>query len=149
MAIKVGNIPAFDQYPTVGIGLSVPFKTGFLEASGSTATSGSDAIFNINYTTAEQVKYNLINYFLTSKGERVFNPSFGSNVQAFLFEQNDPSALEILKKSIEEDISLVFSVIELKEIKIIADEDYYSVTIQIFYSVFSSLNEFVEFNMPL
>ena len=37
----------------------------------------------------------------------------------------------------------------LKEIKIIADEDYYSVTIQIFYSVFSSLNEFVEFNMPL
>ena len=149
MAIKVGNIPAFDQYPTVGIGLSVPFKTGFLEASGSTATSGSDAIFNINYTTAEQVKYNLINYFLTSKGERVFNPSFGSNVQSFLFEQNDPSSLEILKKSIEEDISLVFSVIELKEIKIIADEDYYSVTIQIFYSVFSSLNEFVEFNMPL
>ena len=61
MAIKVGNIPAFDQYPTVGIGLSVPFQ--------STATSGSDAIFNINYTTAEQVKYNLINYFLTSKGE--------------------------------------------------------------------------------
>ena len=96
-----------------------------------------------------QVKYNLINYFLTSKGERVFNPSFGSNVQSFLFEQNDPSSLEILKKSIEEDISLVFSVIELKEIKIIADEDYYSVTIQIFYSVFSSLNEFVEFNMPL
>jgi phage baseplate assembly protein W len=141
MAIKVGNIPAFDQYPTVGIGLSVPFQ--------STATSGSDSIFNINYTTAEQVKYNLINYFLTSKGERVFNPSFGSNVQAFLFEQNDPSSLEILKKSIEEDINLVFSVIELKEIKIIADEDYYSVTIQIFYSVFSSLNEFVEFNMPL
>jgi len=141
MAIKVGNIPAFDQYPTVGIGLSVPFQ--------STATSGSDSIFNINYTTAEQVKYNLINYFLTSKGERVFNPSFGSNVQSFLFEQNDPSSLEILKKSIEEDINLVFSVIELKEVKIIADEDYYSVTIQIFYSVFSSLNEFVEFNMPL
>lgn len=141
MAIKVGNIPAFDQYPTVGIGLSVPFQ--------STATSGSDSIFNINYTTAEQVKYNLINYFLTSKGERVFNPSFGSNVQTFLFEQNDPSSLEILKKSIEEDINLIFSVIELKEVKIIADEDYYSVTIQIFYSVFSSLNEFVEFNMPL
>jgi hypothetical protein len=141
MAIKVGNIPAFDQYPTVGIGLSVPFQ--------SPATSGSDAVFNINYTTAEQIKYNLINYFLTAKGERIFNPSFGSNVQAFLFEQNDPSSLEILKKSIEEDISLIFPTIKLKEVKTIADEDYYSVTIQIFYSVFSSLNEFVEFNMPL
>ena len=141
MAIKVGNIPAFDQYPTVGIGLSVPFQ--------STANSGSDVIFNINYTTAEQIKYNLVNYFLTSKGERIFNPSFGSNVQAFLFEQNDPSSLEILKKSIKEDISLIFPMIELKEIKTMADEEYYSVTIQIFYSVFSSLNEFVEFNMPL
>ena len=52
MAIKVGNIPAFDQYPTVGIGLSVPFQ--------SSANSGSDAVFNINYTSAEQIKYMLL-----------------------------------------------------------------------------------------
>ena len=92
MAIKVGNIPAFDQYPTVGIGLSVPFQ--------SSANSGSDAVFNINYTSAEQIKYNVINYFLTSKGERIFNPSFGSNIRGYLFEPNDPASLEILKKSI-------------------------------------------------
>ena len=141
MAIKVGNIPAFDQHPSIGIGLSVPFQ--------STATSGSDSVFNINYTTAEQIIYNIINYFLTSKGERVFNPTLGSNIRGYVFEPNDPSTLEILKKNIENDITLIFPMVKLQEIKTFSDPEYYNITVQIFYSVFSSLNEFVEFNMPL
>jgi phage baseplate assembly protein W len=141
MAIEIGNIPAFDQNPIVGIGLSIPFQ--------SSATSGSDSVFNINYTTAEQVKFNIINYFLTSKGERVFNPTLGSNIREYVFEPNDPSTLEILKKDIKENITLIFPMVTLKEIKVFSDIDNFSITVQIFYSVFSSLNEFVEFNMPL
>ena len=141
MAIEIGNIPAFDNNPTVGIGLAVPFQ--------STATSGSDSVFRINYTTAEQVKYNMINYFLTSKGERIFNPNFGSIIPSQLFEPNDPSTVEIIKKSIEDDVALVFPMVALKEVIVSSDPDYYYLNIQIFYSVFSSLNEFVEFNIPL
>ncbi len=141
MAIEIGNIPAFDNNPTVGIGLAVPFQ--------STATSGSDSVFRINYTTAEQVKYNMINYFLTSKGERIFNPNFGSIIPSQLFEPNDPSTVEIIKKSIEDDVALVFPMVTLKEVVVSSDPDYYYLNIQIFYSVFSSLNEFVEFNIPL
>lgn len=141
MAIEIGNIPAFDNNPTVGIGLAVPFQ--------STATSGSDSVFRINYTTAEQVKYNMINYFLTNKGERIFNPNFGSIIPSQLFEPNDPSTVEIIKKSIEEDVALVFPMVALKEVIVSSDPDYYYLNIQIFYSVFSSLNEFVEFNIPL
>jgi len=141
MAITIGNIPAFDQNPTIGIGLSVPFQ--------SNAVSGSDSLFNINYTTAEQIKFNIINYFLTSKGERVFNPTLGSNIREYVFEPNDSSTLEILKKDIKENITLIFPMVTLKEIKAFSDVDNFSITVQIFYSVFSSLNEFVEFNMPL
>ncbi len=72
MAIEVGNIPAFDTNPSVGIGLAVPFQ--------SAAVSGSDSVFKINYTTSEQVKYNMINWFLTNKNERVFNPNFGGDI---------------------------------------------------------------------
>ena len=93
MAIEIGNIPALDQNPVVGIGLAIPFQ--------STATSGSDSIFRINYTTAEQVKYNMINYFLTNKGERVFNPNFGGDISRYVFEPNDPATTEILKKGIK------------------------------------------------
>jgi phage baseplate assembly protein W len=141
MAIEVGNIPAFDQTPSVGIGLAVPFL--------STATSGSDSVFRVNYTTAEQVKYNMINYFLTNRGERVFNPNFGGNIPRYVFEPNDPNTTETLKKSIEDDIALVFPMVKLKEVIPISDPEYYNLTIQIFYSVFSSLDEFIEFNIPL
>ena len=140
MAITIGNIPALDQSPTVGIGLSVPFQ--------SSAISGSDSIFKINYTTAEQIKSNIINYFLTSKGERVFNPTLGSNITGYVFDPNDPSTLETLKKNIEDDITLVFPMVNLKKVTTSSDSEY-NITVQIFYSVFSSLNEFIEFNMPL
>tara|TARA_B100000900_G_C20553568_1_gene705781 strand:- start:1183 stop:1605 length:423 start_codon:yes stop_codon:yes gene_type:complete len=140
MAIEIGNIPALDQSPTVGIGLSVPFQ--------SSAISGSDSVFKINYTTAEQIKSNIINYFLTSKGERVFNPTLGSNITGYVFDPNDPSTLETLKKNIEDDITLVFPMVNLKKVITSSDSEY-NITVQIFYSVFSSLNEFIEFNMPL
>jgi len=141
MAIEIGNIPAFDQDPVVGIGLALPFQ--------SIAVSGSDSIFKINYTTAEQVKYNMINYFLTNKGERVFNPNFGGDISRYVFEPNDPSTTETLKKGIEDDIALIFPMVKLKEVIINASPEYSTIEAQIFYSVFSSLDEFIEFNIPL
>jgi len=141
MAIEIGNIPAFDQTPSVGLGLALPFK--------SLATSGSDSIFKINYTSAEQVKFNMINWFLTNKGERVFNPNFGGGIPSYLFEQSGPAVLETLKKSIEDDIALVFPMVELKEVIVTESLDGHTIQTQIFYSVFSSVNEFIELNIPL
>jgi len=141
MAIEVGNIPAFDQTPSTGIGLALPFK--------STAVSGSDSVFKINYTTAEQIKFNMVNYFLTNKGERVFNPNFGGNISNYLFEPNDPSTTEVLKKGIEDDINLVFPMVKLKEVIATSDPEFNNIKVQIFYSVFSNLDEFIEFNIPL
>ena len=141
MAIEIGKIPAFDQNPVVGIGLSVPFQ--------SSAISGSDSVFNINYTTSEQIKYNMINYFLTNKGERVFNPNFGGNITNYLFEPNDPNTTEVLKRGIEEDIATIFPMVTLKEVIVSSDPEYQYIEAKIFYSVFSSLNEYIEFNIPL
>ena len=56
-----------------GIGISVLFNN-------------DDAIFYTTTTTKEQVKSNLVNYILTNKGERFFDPYFGGNLRASLFE---------------------------------------------------------------
>lgn len=56
-----------------GIGISVLFNNG-------------NNVFNQTFTTKEQVKSNLINYILTDKGERFFDPLFGGNLRASLFE---------------------------------------------------------------
>jgi hypothetical protein len=141
MAIKVGNLPAIDQQPAIGVGIGVPFI--------STAISGSDALFKINYTTADQLKSNMINYFLYSRGERPLNPNFGSRIYEFLFEQDSQSSNEILKLYIEDEIKALFPAVNLKEVKIISNSDYNIITVQIFYSVFTSLNEFIELNIPL
>jgi phage baseplate assembly protein W len=141
MAIKIGNLPAIDQQPAIGVGIGVPFI--------STAISGSDSLFKINYTTAEQLKSNMINYFLHSRGERPLNPNFGSRINEFLFEQDSLSSNEILKTYIEDEIRSLFPAVNLQEVKIISNSDYNIITIQISYSVFTSLNEFIELNIPL
>jgi phage baseplate assembly protein W len=141
MAIKIGNLPAIDQQPAIGVGIGVPFI--------STAISGSDSLFKINYTTAEQLKSNMINYFLHSRGERPLNPNFGSRINEFLFEQDSLPSNEILKTYIEDEIRSLFPAVNLQEVKIISNSDYNIITIQISYSVFTSLNEFIELNIPL
>lgn len=141
MAIEIGNIPAFDQSPSKGLGLALPFK--------SSAVSGSDSVFKVNYTSADQVKFNIINWFLTNKGERMFNPNFGGNISSFLFEQNGPLVLEAIKKSIEDDIGLVFPMVDLKEVMVTENPDGYSIKVEIFYSVFSSVDQFIELNISL
>jgi phage baseplate assembly protein W len=141
MAIKIGNLPAIDQQPVIGVGVGIPFS--------SIAISGSDSVFRINYTTADQIKSNMINYFLYSRGERPLNPNFGSRINEFLFEQDYPNSNEILKKYIESEIISLFSSVKLKEVKVISNPEYHILTIQISYSVFTSLNEFIELNIPL
>jgi len=72
------NRPAYRLNPQdvgqkKGIGINVLFNN-------------NTNVFNQTFTTKEQVKSNLINYILTDKGERFFNPQFGGNLRASLFE---------------------------------------------------------------
>ena len=45
-----------------------------------------NAVFTPTFTTREQTKSNILNYLLTNKGERVFNPTFGGDLRNLLFE---------------------------------------------------------------
>lgn len=56
-----------------GIGINVLFNNG-------------NNIFNQTFTTKDQVKANLINYILTNKGERLFDPTFGGDLRSLLFD---------------------------------------------------------------
>lgn len=72
-----------------GIGISVLFNNG-------------NNIFNITTTTKEQVKSNLINYILTNKGERMFDPTFGGDLRASLF--NPDSTFDNISARLEYEI---------------------------------------------
>ena len=61
-----------DLQKNVGVGIPLPL--------------GGVPIFATTFTTEEQAISNLKNLLLTRKGERPFQPLFGTDVPSFLFE---------------------------------------------------------------
>jgi phage baseplate assembly protein W len=83
------QIDPLDLTPSTGVGVSLPFN--------------GPGVFNVNYTTKDQIKSNLINLVLTEPGERVYKPFFGVGLNSLLFEQDIQK--EELKTKIQEAIS--------------------------------------------
>jgi phage baseplate assembly protein W len=67
------RVNPLDLRKNIAIGVSLPFN-------------GPSGPFNSIYSTADQIKSNLINLILTNKGERIFNPEFGLGLRNILFE---------------------------------------------------------------
>jgi phage baseplate assembly protein W len=87
MAIEKKYRP-LDLQQDVAIGVKLPF------------TNKRGGLFELSYSTEEQLLSNLKNLILTRKGERVYQPAFGTTLQDALFEQND----DIMRKRIEYSI---------------------------------------------
>jgi uncharacterized protein len=86
------RVNPLDLQKNIAIGVSLPFN-----ASG---------VFNSTYTTKDQIKSNLINLLLTSKGERVMNPNFGCDLKKFLFEGITDNNVDTLRNDIVSSVSL-------------------------------------------
>lgn len=122
MAYRINNkFPSDLQNGRRAIGVSLPFN--------------GDAVFNSTYLTKDQIKSNLINYFLTNKGERVFNPFFGANLRARIFEQITDGNINLLKKQIEDDIKKFFPFVKIQTIDINKDIDNNSYNIIVNYEI--------------
>ena len=93
------------------------------------------AVFIPTYTTREQTKANLINYLLTNKKERVFNPFFGADLRNLLFENIIDSTQEDLLAIIQDNIGLYFPTVVIKEIKFDNNEDRNTVNFILTYQI--------------
>jgi phage baseplate assembly protein W len=94
-----------------------------------------NAVFVPTYQTRDQIKANLVNYILTNTGERVFNPNFGANLRALLFENIEDSSLEILRDRIQNDISIYFPQIVIAEIKFNNQPDENTINFTLTYQI--------------
>ena len=103
-----------------GIGINVLFNNG-------------TNVFNTTYTTKEQVKSNLINYILTDKGERFFNPTFGGNLRASLFEPD--TSFDSVAARLEQEIYAYVPNIIIRNIAIKKYSDQNTVNIVLDYSI--------------
>lgn len=124
MALDVRKIDPLDLQPRKAVGVKLPF-TG-------------NAVFNSTYTSAEAIKTNLINYFLTARGERYLNPEFGNGLRALLFDQLTEDKVKEIDSIIKEDIKFYFPRVIPTEISIQGIPDRNSVQFFLRYKVEST-----------
>ena len=104
-------------------------------AVGVTLPIGGAGVFQSSYTTEEQAISNLKNLVLTRKGERPFQPLFGTDVYSLLFEQIGGFIEDNLRASIKEDINFWLPYILLSDVIVEANPDSNRVSISLNFRV--------------
>ena len=93
------------------------------------------AVFVPTYTVREQTKANLINYLLTNKGERVFNPNFGADLRNLVFENITDRTTDELQETIQNSINMYFPQVIVKEIKFINQPNNNTINFSLTYAI--------------
>ena len=121
MAFGAKQIFPVDLNPRRAVGVDIPF-TG-------------EVAFTPNYLTKDAIKNNLINYFLTTPGERPGNPLFGGGLRKYIFTQIEQDNLDFLKEDIQDKINQNFPNILLGSVEILENLNYNSINVIINYSI--------------
>lgn len=121
MAYGLRNINVLDLKPSTGVGVALPFNT--------------PAVFKTVYTTKEQLKYNIINFLLTNKRERIFNANFGANIRSKVFEQITSATIEDLDSIIRIGVETYFPNVIITQLTFGGDPNQNLLTIQFSYQI--------------
>tara|TARA_B100000900_G_scaffold158412_1_gene134637 strand:+ start:8961 stop:9392 length:432 start_codon:yes stop_codon:yes gene_type:complete len=79
---------------------------------------GETGMFAQAFSSFEQAKSNLKNLLLTSKGERILQPNFGTGLKSLLFEQNTDLLAENIEKVITSSVKFWLPYINIDEIDV-------------------------------
>ena len=112
-----------------------PIDLNARKAVGFGFPLNGDAVFVPTYQTRDQIKANLVNYLLTNKGERIFNPNFGADLRALLFENIVDQTTESLQERIQADIAVYFPQVTIREIAFDNIPDSNTVNFKLTYEV--------------
>lgn len=124
MAFNVQQIHPLDLQPRKAVGVGLPFS--------------SKSVFNTTYTTKDAIKSNLINYFLTEKGERFLNPALGAGLRALLFDQMTEDKKEEINFVIKQGVAEWFPNISIRALNTIYNQDINTVVVSLDYSVLNT-----------
>lgn len=124
MIRTVQKIHPLDLQASIGVGVKLPFSAG--------------NVFTTTYTTADAIKYNLINLLLTQKGERYLNPDFGTDIRKQLFSQLTPNGIQDLEDNILTEIGRWFPTVSVQTLNVTADSNNNSINIYFSYKIIAS-----------
>ena len=105
MAFGAKQISPIDLNKSAAVGVDIPFS--------------GKGDFNSTFQTVDAVKANLINYLLTGRGERYFNPSFGSGLRNLLFSNIGKETLVNVEIAIKEGLKNYFPQLNILNLQLI------------------------------
>ena len=121
MAFDVKRIDPLDLTPRRAVGIDIPIS--------------GQAVFNQTFETKDAIKANLINYFLTNKGERFLNPDFGSNIRRLLFENITEESLSEIEAVVADDLEKFFPRVKPTLIQLASNPDTNTIVFFLRYAI--------------
>ena len=121
MPFEAKKINPLDRQPRKAIGVSLPF-TGI-------------GVFNSTFATKDAIKNNLINFFLTGKGERFLNPTFGTGLRNLLFENINKDNVDAIDGEIRDSLRNNFPAVLPIKINTVGTPDTNTVTFSMRYQI--------------
>jgi phage baseplate assembly protein W len=109
MAYVIGRkvVKDTEEFDSYAYGITLPVK------------NGETGYFEQAFTSREQAKSNLKNLLLTSRGERVMQPNFGTGLKELLFEQMDDELFEDrVKTTVLDSVSFWLPYINIQSIEV-------------------------------
>jgi len=79
-------------------------KTRYINIDFPFSDSNKGFYFKLNQTDRDAIRADLLHLLLTNKGERLYNPNFGSDLKKFIFEPNDSITHDKIRENLNETI---------------------------------------------
>lgn len=95
-----------EEFNNYAVGITLPIQRG------------EDGYFRQSFRTFDQIRSNLKNLLLTKKGERIFQPEFGSGLHDLLFNPATEKFEEDLENTINDAIAQWLPYIIVEDINI-------------------------------
>lgn len=106
---------------------------------------------NLNDNDQRAIKADLMHLLLTRKGQRLYNPNFGTDLLRYIFEPNDELTLEGVREEVTASIRKYIPNLIIKDLKVTpSDDSEYAATIRMDYSITDDvfeINDFVIINV--
>lgn len=129
MAYNVRKIQPIDLEGRKIVGVKLPFGGNHSDMYGDglylekerqrlQKRKARSTVFVPTYQTKDAIKTNLMNYFLTARGERYFNLSFGNELLKSLFEHDTPERRQIILDSTRRDLQVWFPTVSIIQLEI-------------------------------
>lgn len=82
-----------------------------------------NSFFQENQVTKDALTSNLVLLLLTNKGERYYNPNYGTNLQQYIFEPKDDLTINEVEREIKQTVKEYIPELSIKSIQFYSNGD--------------------------